>query len=304
MIERRPFRLVAAAVHGARWAAKRALRRPARILVDLRWRLGDEIMAIPIYEGIKRRFPFCHLTVWCNHPDVLLRNPYVDRIVGREEDISLFSFDRWVTLRGAPRTGFRLDCYARKAGIPTPPSDPRLYYDDWDLPRLAELGLREKEFAAVCTGATWETKRWPTANWQTLCDALCGDGHAVLQLGLGDEPLAVPYTLLNATTVREAACALRAAKVLVSSDSGLMHLALAVGTPVVALFGPTDPTILVRGSVPLIVLTNGRPCQGCWNHTSQAVEEGVCPLGISPCMGPLAVDAVLARVRGLLGAGF
>jgi heptosyltransferase-2 len=122
-------------------------------------------------------------------------------------------------------------------------------------------------------------------------------------LGAKDERIAGTHDLLDKTTVREAARILRSARLLIACDSGLMHLALAVGTPVLALFGPTDPTILVRGNVPLSVLTNGRDCKGCWNHSSQAMEEGTCPLGISPCMGTLTVEAVLARARELLGAG-
>ena len=124
-----------------------------------------------------------------------------------------------------------------------------------------------------------------------------------MQLGHKDAKLDVRDCLVDATTVLEVASILRAAKLLVTCDSGLMHLALAVGTPVLALFGPTDPSILVRGNAPLTVLTNGRPCQGCWNHSKDAVTEGVCPLGISPCMGSLTIDTVLARARELLGGG-
>jgi ADP-heptose:LPS heptosyltransferase len=211
--------------------------------------------------------------------------------------------DRYIVLRGAPRKTFRLDHYARLAGIPTPPMNPRLYYDDWDSAHLDKHGLEHKRFVAVCTGATWETKRWPVENWRALRDALTNDGHTVVQLGKNDDRIGANRDLLGATSVRDAACVLRAARLLVSCDSGLMHLALAAGTPVLALFGPTDPSILVRENAPLTVLTNGRTCQGCWNHSPDAKVEGVCPLDISPCMGTLAVETVFARARELLGAG-
>ena len=86
----------------------------------------------------------------------------------------------------------------------------------------------------------------------------------------------------------------------VTSDSGLMHLALAVGTPVVALFGPSEPSILVRNNPRFHTLTNERECQGCWNVSQAMTEPGVCPLGIKDCMDPVAVDDVLAQIDVLL----
>ncbi|NUM56842.1 MAG: glycosyltransferase family 9 protein [Candidatus Hydrogenedentes bacterium] len=302
MIERRPVRIGVELFRRARWSVRRALRRRLRIVVEIRWRLGDEIMAIPIYEGIKRRFPFCELTVWGNHPDLLLRNPYVDRVVGPGGKPDSLLCDRYIVLRGAPRDVFRLDHYARISGIPTPPMLPRLYYDDWNSDAVARAGLETKSFVAVSTGATWETKRWPIDRWRELCETLQSGGYTPAQLGKGDERIGAAYDFVDRTSVREAACVLRHARLLITCDSGLMHLALAAGTPVLALFGPTDPRILVRNSAPLSFLTNERPCQGCWNHSPDAKAEGVCPLGISPCMGTLAVETVLARARELLGA--
>ena len=93
---------------------------------------------------------------------------------------------------------------------------------------------------------------------------------------------------------------LRAARLLIATDSGLMHVALAVGTPVLALFGPTDPAVLVRGTALLTSMTNGRDCQGCWNHVRGPLEPGICPLKIDCCMESLAVDPVCARALELL----
>ncbi|MCC6152216.1 MAG: glycosyltransferase family 9 protein [Candidatus Hydrogenedentes bacterium] len=303
MTESRPLRLVAQTLMRARWITRRVLRKQLRIVADVRWRLGDEIMAIPIYEGIKRRYPFCHLTVWCNHPDVLLRNPHVDRIVGSDQVSRLSDCDRYILLRGAPRGIFRLDHYARLAGIPTPPMNPRLYYEEWTAPQLTAAGLDSMRIVAICNGGTWKTKRWPQENWQRLCDALARAGHRIVQVGKDDDSIKNVLDLTNRTSVREAACVLRRARLLISNDSGLMHLALAVGTPVLSLFGPTLPAMLVRTSAQLTALTNERDCQGCWNRPAVLMTEGTCPLGISPCMGTIPVDTVLARAHELLGDG-
>ncbi len=286
-------------VRSIAWSCKR---RP-NILVETRWRLGDEVMAIPIYQGLKQAYPSAHVTAWCNHPDLLIDNPYVNAVHPGDEDPRAIACDRYILLRGAPRDVFRLDHYAACAGIPTPASDPRLYCDDWDAPVVNEARGNLGSFTAVCTGATWPTKRWPIAQWRELCRYLERTGNGVVQLGKDDEPIGMGLSLLNRTTIRETACVLRAADLLVCCDSGLMHLALAVGTPVVALFGPTVASILIRKGLPCTVLTNGRPCQGCWNISKQMTKPGVCPLKIPSCMEPLAADTVLGFVREVASRG-
>jgi ADP-heptose:LPS heptosyltransferase len=291
------MRRVLRAKRSISWACKQTFGIPANILVETRWRLGDEIMAIPIYEGLRREYPSARVTAWCNFPDLLIGNPFINAVCPGNEDVHGIHCDRHILLRGAPRDVFRLDHYAACAGIPAPPSVPQLYYEDWHAPVVNEARGNLREFIAVCTGASWPTKRWPIPHWQTLCRHLERTGNGIVQIGKDDESIGVGFSLLDRTSIRETACVLRAAELLVCCDSGLMHLALAVGTPVVALFGPTVATILIRDGVPCTVLTNGRPCQGCWNLSQQMSEPGVCPLNIPSCMEPLAADTVLSFVR-------
>lgn len=326
---------------GVAWRTKAMLGRPRSLLVEIRWRLGDEVMAIPVYEALKQRYPSSHLTVLCNYPGLLRDNPHVDAVNAESA-----SPDKYLLLRGAPRDVFRPEQYARLAGVLTKPpvdataetlglSAPRVYCENWHSPLLDELAglladqaggsappvhedaLPERPepawngpaFLAVCTGATWPTKRWPPALWRELCRRLADDGWHLVQLGRGDEDVGAGVSLIDRTTIEEAACILRAARLLICCDSGLMHLARAVGTPAVALFGPTDPSILIRDDPGFHALTNGRLCKGCWNIREglpgrpRMEQEGVCPVGIAECMETLTVDAVLARVGRVLQKG-
>lgn len=284
-----------------RWAAWRirGLRgRPRRILLEIAWRLGDEVMALPIYSALKQRFPDAHLTVWCTYPDVLDGHPAVDAV----NDPAVCP-DRYMLLRGTPAHGFRLAHYARRAGVPEPQERPRLRNTDWSTPMIRELP-RAHPLAVLCTGASWPTKRWPIARWRELAHRLTAAGWGVVQVGQGDEEIGVGVSLLDRTGVRDAACVLKAADVLISGDTGLMHVARAVDTPALALFGPTDPAILVRSDPGLQVLTNERPCRGCWNRPvggPRMMVPGVCPLGIPECLDPIAVDAVVRAAQGAAG---
>jgi lipopolysaccharide heptosyltransferase II len=110
---------------------------------------------------------------------------------------------------------------------------------------------------AVCPGARWETKRWPAAKFATLAArAHRSLGAAVVVLGGPDEraicsdveqrllelmPSSAVLNLAGATTVRQLAGVLEACQWAVTNDSGPMHLADAVGTPVLGVFTCTSP---------------------------------------------------------------
>jgi len=81
----------------------------------------------------------------------------------------------------------------------------------------------------------------------------------------------------------------------VTNDSGPMHIASAVGTPVVAMFGPTDPRRTAPMGHPAHVLRYDLPCSPCFRR--------VCPYPDHPCMRLIGVDEVLKAVLHMLRTG-
>ncbi|GMV99208.1 MAG: hypothetical protein AMXMBFR84_03470 [Candidatus Hydrogenedentota bacterium] len=279
------------ALRACRWTLKGISRRPRTVLIDLRWRLGDEIMALPVYSAIKRAHPDCRIVVHCSFPDLLVDNPFVDAV-----NIPAHP-DRYANLRGGPRERVRIYHYARAARIDTPDETPALYYRDWSTPLLDELRGAPRPWVAVSTGASWPVKRWERTKWLEVVEVMQARGATVFQAGSGkDEQLGLQYDFVNRTTVREAACLLHAADGFLGCDSGLLHLALAAGIPAAALFGPTDPTILIPGDPRLTAIPNGRPCFGCWNVSRRMTTEGVCPLSIADCLGTIDPSMVLSAI--------
>ena len=274
------------------WRVKGFLGVRRQVLVTVRWRLGDEIMELPIYEALRGQFPECRIGVLCNYPDLLIDSPFVDAV----NDPS-WRADRWIDLRSGPRDVYRIEHYAKCAGVPTPVARPTLYYRDWTTPLLEGL---PSPFVAVSSGASWTTKRWSVEHWRALCRGIESMGYGVVELGRGDERIGVGVSLMDKTTVREAACVLHAARLFVCCDSGLMHLALAARTNTVALFGPTEPGILARDEPRLMPVRSNAPCLGCWNTRREALEPGVCPLDRAVCLEGISSDRVLACVREML----
>ena len=94
------------------------------------------------------------------------------------------------------------------------------------------------------------SRRWPVENFSALAGSLLRAGRRVVLLGSGGDSLIAArivaeqpgvLDLTSGTTLAEAAALLHRARLAVCNDSGLMHLAAAVGTPVISIFGPTHP---------------------------------------------------------------
>ena len=125
-----------------------------------------------------------------------------------------------------------------------------------DLPSQALDDLRrrippDRPFALINAGAAWPNKRWPPGRFGELATFLkeaCGMTPVVLwgpgEEGLADAVIAASSNAAVAappTRVADVVALARAAALVVSGDTGPLHIATAVGTPTVSLFGPTDP---------------------------------------------------------------
>jgi len=245
---------------------------------------------MPIFEALRAIHVAENLHVLTNYPELYEGHPFVDAV-----NVVPKSVDRYVLLRGAPRDVFRIAHYAQCARVEAPVWRPHLFFDDWRKhPPLPE---GEGPLVAVSAGASWTTKQWPIERWRALCTQLEAGGCRVVELGKDDEPIGVPNSLMGRTDVRQAACVLHHADLFVGCDSGLMHLALAAATPAVALFGPTDPDILIRDEPNFYPIRSGQSCSGHWNRPGGDPKPGVCPEGHACCLDDITVDDVLARIQ-------
>ncbi len=154
-------------------------------------------------------------------------------------------------------------------------------------------------FAALAPLTTWRSKCWPEERWSALGDALAKEGKQVVLIGSPTEREAIQrvasamqsraVTLAGLLSFREAAALTARAALCVSSDSGPMHVAAAVGTPYVSLFGPTPPARYAPLEGTGRVLIHPVPCGPCM--------EQVClnpPETQMECMRLLTVSEVLA----------
>lgn len=171
---------------------------------------------------------------------------------------------------------------------------------------LAERGFAlGRQLIAIGPGAAHFTKRWPIHHWIALARRLVENGNDVVvvggtaETGLGDgiaEAVGAGAASAAGTfDLPGTAAVLKHARALVAGDTGVMHLATAVGTPVVALFGPT---VEAFGFFPYhakaIVLQRDLACRPC-----SAQGGPACPLKHHRCLQDLQADEVLEALRRL-----
>lgn len=159
---------------------------------------------------------------------------------------------------------------------------------------------------ALAPGARWAVKRWPPERFAEVGDAVAAQGARIVLAG-GPADLeafeavraamrAVPIGDTAGLDVAGLAAVLARCAVVVTCDSAPSHLAQAVGTPVVALFGPTSPRRWgpLPGAGAAIALPLA--CAPCSNHGKRG-----CPLGHRACLEQLpaapAIDAAAAALR-------
>ena len=162
--------------------------------------------------------------------------------------------------------------------------------------------LSGRSCVALNPGGGWYTKRWPPGSFALLADLIAREFGAsiVIIWGPGERESAQAIAslmssrahLIPESSLRELASILRRCRAVITNDTGPMHLAAAVGTSVLAIFGPTIPELQGPVGEGHAVIQNRRlVCLGC-NLTA-------CPIG-NPCMEKLSPGEVFAAFRALV----
>lgn len=295
----------------------RALKRQGTLAqVRAEWRLLRDLRA--------RRYDLIvHLT---DHPRgltlaMLLRPTWsVTRARAKDERPRLWKlgFTHFYPLpKGRPRHTVETNLDAlRRIGIQPAPEDKRLVLvpgpdaEARVATLFAERNLRAGGFVQVHPGTRWLFKSWPAGRMAALVEKLVAEGFGVAITGAPDERERAMVDVLLAAlseacrsrvfdftgklTLPELAALSAQARLFVGVDSAPMHIAAAVGTPAVALFGPSDEHEWRPWGVAHRVVASAEfPCRPCRN-------DGCGGGKISECLTTLPVDRVTAAIDSLL----
>lgn len=150
--------------------------------------------------------------------------------------------------------------------------------------------------------------RWPSRNWSDNRWRAVGRyitqkyGVDIIQVGMADESyLGIGNNWLGLTNARMLAILLSKARLLLSVDTGIPHLAAAFNKPSIVLFGPMNPDLVGYDGITHPIIASGG-CRGCYQDTSwhQDNPPHLCPKGTYECMRNISVEQVIESIDRLM----
>ena len=189
--------------------------------------------------------------------------------------------------------------------LPPPIPEPQLRIDVENQKHIVEkLGLNtESRIIALLPGAEYgPSKRWPPERYRVLAQRLSDEGHQVWVFGSQKEqPLGEAITagltsgvinLCGKTALKDVIDLLSLVSTAVTNDSGLMHVAAAVGINIVAIYGSTTPAYTPPLTRKASILYQNLSCSPCFKRE--------CPLGHGLCLKNIEVEQVMQVINKML----
>ena len=281
-----------------------------RILIDHHAAIGDTICAEPALRALKKEVGEDSLIILrVAHPELFRNHPSLSHVDNSFEDFVERDYDRIIKLSVAPtkenRRRHLVDRAAEQIGVSLDDRIPRIYLDEKDAQSLQKFGLPfpPKLKIAISPAVNWSSRLWERSDkWARLCRILINEFDAtIIQLGHeGSYTANLGIDLVGRTTVREAAVVLSSCDLLISVDTGLIHLAAAVGTACVGLYGPIYPELRMHPGPGRAVISAEAQCRGCFHWYEGEVEN--CPKGHHECMRLISVESVVFAVSKMLSS--
>lgn len=182
---------------------------------------------------------------------------------------------------------------------------PSIYLTPEEDNYYRKFGLIEKEYVVIAPGSKWKTKRWTAKGFFEVSRELSKSFNVVFVGSEEDREFVEDIfslgnldviNLVGKTNLRESFSLIKHGKVLISNDSSPVHMAVALGTPVVDIYGPT---VREFGFYPyrngIVVEVEGLGCRPCGLHGHKR-----CPLGTHECMERIEPKVVVEKVREIL----
>jgi len=254
---------------------------------------GDVLMASAVASALKKKYPHCKVMFNTDNPQILHKNPHVDRTIQTHE-ISDRMFQLYYNLDAAyefrPHTNI-LEAYADVVGVSVDDCELFMHQKEIEVP---------SEYMVIHAGNTrWAGRNWSPMKWEIIASKLMAKGHTLILVGTGrDHKISSNIDLMNKLSLEELAYLINHARLFVGIDSFPMHVAQTFKTPGVCFFGSIDPaTRLVNDAIKPIV-ANNVPCLGCHHEQPPpCVVTAHCKMGIQECVNNVSINHMMEKIE-------
>jgi ADP-heptose:LPS heptosyltransferase/GT2 family glycosyltransferase len=276
------------------------------ILIKRSHATGDVLLTTPIIRHLRTAKPLAHIWVETGAKDVFRDNPNVEK-VGKliEATPETFVIDLNFAYENQPETNY-LQAYAKVAEVELSTPESRkldLFLNQEELGYAVRVLPTGNKWLAVHVGPTnWKGRDWPVERWRLCLAALLKDGWKTILIGHNDgTPFDVSLDLRGTTTLHQSAALIQQCRAFLGIDSLPLHLACAVGTPTVGLFGLSRPEIVFCGDATKtvgVLADKTNPSFGLRHAESQKGKQFV--EDEHAVMSTISIEAVVSAVKGIL----
>ena len=271
--------------------------------------LGDVILTTPILRRLRRENPDACISIYTAYPDVFRNNPHVGGTPVADEPPRIVNLD--LAYERRPHIHI-VEAYMLEAfGDAGDPQDrlPEVF------PR-ATIALPPRTIAVHAAMAGWRNRTLPRQMWHDLIEwlVMAMDYRVILvgtvkdavsdaTLHIGGWKAVSPVTQFHINDLFAQAAVIKSCAAFIGSDSGLLHLATAVGTPAVGLFTSVDPALrMPLNASNCRAVAADIPCAGCHHlqpapATTESCTNTGNPLG---CLGAIALGDVIRAVTDIV----
>lgn len=270
------------------------------IVVKRAGAFGDVLLTTPIIRALKEQYPLSPIWVETSCPQIFTHNP---RVANLQTRIPTAFDHRVFNLNGsyeAVNNRHIVLSYAEKCGLKAIDDRTELYIPEIAHHRAARVMPDGAKWVAMhCGPSTWRSKEWPVERFSAVAAFLQSEGFKVVLVGTpGGKYVQHDLDERGKTTIQEMGALLKRAQLFIGLDSLPLHVAQCVGTPVIGLFGITDPKYILTSGSPSFSVCGTTPSFGLRHRVAHqtVVDDG------AAAMNSIGVDMVKDAIGLALNA--
>jgi ADP-heptose:LPS heptosyltransferase len=269
--------------------------------------IGDVLFVTPIAKKIKQLNPKIKVRVMTRLGELLVNNPYIDSIENSSvEEISVLKCQKFFMAYEFNPERNAVKAYGRRLGLKISDIKPELFLTDKE--RLNRYWLSKKlgKFILIHAECDWKSRRWSLIYWQELIEKLRKYNLDIVNLTKkGSIAFSNIHNFWGIRNLRDVMAIIREAELLITIDSGIMNMGVALDKPVVSIFTITEPEKRLPEKWVKTAVCNEGISRG-YHHRRKPVpvefdisdkEYERC----SPDFDDITPDKVMAKVKEILG---
>lgn len=237
---------------------------------------GDVLLTTPILKELKNKYPNSLLVYETDCPDILVGNPYVDRVEKYVPDAK--DYDIVLTPRyEIAMSENAIDTMAKQCNVVLSEKKLEIVLSESHINWAKNKINGHRRTIVFHTGRAWASKEWPFDKFIDVIRYYSDEGYGIIEVGNKQTQFSGIGASCRGCSIKQTAALIKECCIFVGIDSGCAHLAKAVGTPACVIYGCVHPSSPASDAIEYPIRIEGLECGGCRGRTSAEWTDCIKP---------------------------